>query len=95
MVSPSDVHQNAVVGGHLPDHGSMAPQLPASHWRGRRWRRSSTEQTAGLDPRNRNDLWSVIEQLVADGSTLLLTTPYSEEADRHADQVAGCARGFP
>jgi ABC-2 type transport system ATP-binding protein len=46
------------------------------------------EPTTGLDPRSRNDLWSVIEQLVADGSTLLLTTQYLEEADRLADQIA-------
>jgi len=46
------------------------------------------EPTTGLDPRSRNDLWSVIEQLVADGSTLLLTTQYLEEADRLADRVA-------
>jgi ABC-type multidrug transport system ATPase subunit len=43
------------------------------------------EPTTGLDPRSRNDLWSVIEQLVAGGSTLLLTTQYLEEADRLAD----------
>jgi ABC-2 type transport system ATP-binding protein len=46
------------------------------------------EPTTGLDPRSRNDLWSVIEQLVADGSTLLLTTQYLEEADRLADRIA-------
>ena len=46
------------------------------------------EPTAGLDPRSRNDLWEVIEQLVADGTTLLLTTQYLEEADRLADRVA-------
>jgi ABC-2 type transport system ATP-binding protein len=46
------------------------------------------EPTTGLDPRSRNDLWSVIEQLVAGGSTLLLTTQYLEEADRLADRIA-------
>jgi ABC-2 type transport system ATP-binding protein len=46
------------------------------------------EPTTGLDPRSRNDLWSVIEQLVAQGSTLLLTTQYLEEADRLADRIA-------
>jgi ABC-2 type transport system ATP-binding protein len=46
------------------------------------------EPTTGLDPSGRNDLWGVIEQLVADGTTLLLTTQYLEEADRLADRIA-------
>jgi ABC-2 type transport system ATP-binding protein len=46
------------------------------------------EPTTGLDPRSRNDLWLVIEELVAEGSTLLLTTQYLEEADRLADRIA-------
>jgi ABC-2 type transport system ATP-binding protein len=46
------------------------------------------EPTTGLDPASRNDLWAVIEGLVADGTTLLLTTQYLEEADRLADQIA-------
>jgi ABC-2 type transport system ATP-binding protein len=46
------------------------------------------EPTAGLDPRGRRDLWDVIDQLVADGVTLLLTTQYLEEADRLADRIA-------
>ncbi len=45
------------------------------------------EPTTGLDPRSRIDLWSVIAGLVADGTTLLLTTQYLEEADRLADQI--------
>src|SRR4051812_5653123 len=45
------------------------------------------EPTTGLDPRSRNDLWKVIEELVADGTTLLLTTQYLEEADRLADCI--------
>jgi ABC-2 type transport system ATP-binding protein len=45
------------------------------------------EPTTGLDPRSRNDLWSVIGELVADGTTLLLTTQYLEEADRLADRI--------
>jgi ABC-2 type transport system ATP-binding protein len=45
------------------------------------------EPTTGLDPRSRIDLWAVIEQLVAGGTTLLLTTQYLEEADRLADQI--------
>jgi daunorubicin resistance ABC transporter ATP-binding subunit len=46
------------------------------------------EPTTGLDPQGRNDLWAVIEELVADGATLLLTTQYLEEADRLADRIA-------
>src|SRR5690606_25926675 len=46
------------------------------------------EPTTGLDPASRNDLWQVIEELVADGTTLLLTTQYLEEADRLADRIA-------
>src|SRR5256885_3803717 len=46
------------------------------------------EPTTGLDPRGRLDLWGVIEELVSDGATLLLTTQYLEEADRLADRIA-------
>jgi ABC-2 type transport system ATP-binding protein len=46
------------------------------------------EPTTGLDPSGRQDLWEVIAQLVADGTTLLLTTQYLEEADRLADRIA-------
>ena len=46
------------------------------------------EPTTGLDPRGRLDMWNVIAELVASGSTLLLTTQYLEEADRLADQIA-------
>ncbi|MBA2739265.1 MAG: ATP-binding cassette domain-containing protein [Nocardioidaceae bacterium] len=46
------------------------------------------EPTTGLDPRSRTDLWEVIEELVGDGTTLLLTTQYLEEADRLADRIA-------
>jgi len=46
------------------------------------------EPTTGLDPRSRIGLWEVIEALVADGTTLLLTTQYLEEADRLADRIA-------
>jgi daunorubicin resistance ABC transporter ATP-binding subunit len=45
------------------------------------------EPTTGLDPRSRTDLWRVIAELVADGTTLLLTTQYLEEADRLADRI--------
>ncbi|MFN2609147.1 MAG: ATP-binding cassette domain-containing protein [Acidimicrobiales bacterium] len=46
------------------------------------------EPTTGLDPRSRIGLWEVIEQLVTDGTTLLLTTQYLEEADRLAHAIA-------
>jgi ABC-2 type transport system ATP-binding protein len=46
------------------------------------------EPTTGLDPRSRTSLWGVIDDLVAEGTTLLLTTQYLEEADRLADRIA-------
>ncbi|HUS61855.1 MAG TPA: ATP-binding cassette domain-containing protein [Acidimicrobiales bacterium] len=46
------------------------------------------EPTTGLDPASRQELWSVIQELVSEGSTLLLTTQYLEEADRLADRIA-------
>jgi ABC-2 type transport system ATP-binding protein len=46
------------------------------------------EPTTGLDPRSRLDLWGTIEDLVADGTTVLLTTQYLDEADRLADHIA-------
>jgi ABC-2 type transport system ATP-binding protein len=45
------------------------------------------EPTTGLDPRSRIDLWRVIRELVADGTTVLLTTQYLEEADELADRI--------
>jgi ABC-2 type transport system ATP-binding protein len=45
------------------------------------------EPTTGLDPQGRTDLWRVIEELVAEGTTVLLTTQYLEEADRLADNI--------
>ena len=46
------------------------------------------EPTTGLDPRNRQQLWEVIKQLVSGGTTLLLTTQYLEEADHLAHDIA-------
>ena len=46
------------------------------------------EPTTGLDPRGRQDMWSIIKELVSDGTTLLLTTQYLEEADQLADEIA-------
>jgi ABC-2 type transport system ATP-binding protein len=45
------------------------------------------EPTTGLDPRARNELWAVLDRLVAGGATILLTTQYLEEADRLADDI--------
>jgi ABC-2 type transport system ATP-binding protein len=45
------------------------------------------EPTTGLDPRARNDLWDVLDRLVEEGATLLLTTQYLEEADRLAGEI--------
>ncbi|HSL10512.1 MAG TPA: ATP-binding cassette domain-containing protein [Actinomycetota bacterium] len=46
------------------------------------------EPTTGLDPRSRMDVWAFIRELQADGTTLLLTTQYLEEADQLADRIA-------
>jgi ABC-2 type transport system ATP-binding protein len=46
------------------------------------------EPTVGLDPRSRLALWGTIEELVAEGTTVLLTTQYLEEADRLATRIA-------
>ncbi|THV30605.1 ATP-binding cassette domain-containing protein [Glycomyces paridis] len=46
------------------------------------------EPTTGLDPQSRNGLWQVVRELVAAGTTVLLTTQYLEEADQLADSIA-------
>lgn len=46
------------------------------------------EPTTGLDPRSRIAMWDVIERLMNEGTTILLTTQYLEEADRLADKIA-------
>ncbi|MGC5628229.1 ATP-binding cassette domain-containing protein [Georgenia sp. Z1344] len=46
------------------------------------------EPTTGLDPRSRADLWTVVRELSASGTTILLTTQYLEEADQLADRIA-------
>ncbi len=51
------------------------------------------EPTTGLDPRTRGQMWDTIRSLVADGSTVLLTTQYLDEADQLADRVAVIDRG--
>ncbi|WP_188780085.1 ATP-binding cassette domain-containing protein [Marmoricola endophyticus] len=51
------------------------------------------EPTTGLDPRSRLAMWEFIEDLVTDGTTILLTTQYLDEADRLADTIAVIDRG--
>ncbi|RXZ02725.1 ATP-binding cassette domain-containing protein [Fictibacillus sp. S7] len=46
------------------------------------------EPTTGLDPRTRNQMWDTIRRLVKEGSTVLLTTQYLQEADELADRIA-------
>jgi len=46
------------------------------------------EPTTGLDPRGRLDTWDVVSRMVSEGTTVLLTTQYLEEADRLADNIA-------
>jgi ABC-2 type transport system ATP-binding protein len=52
------------------------------------------EPTTGLDPRSRSDLWQFLAELVREGTTLLLTTQYLEEADRLADRIAVIDHGL-
>jgi ABC-2 type transport system ATP-binding protein len=51
------------------------------------------EPTTGIDPRSRMELWELIEDLVASGTTVLLTTQYLDEADRLADRIGVIDRG--
>jgi ABC-2 type transport system ATP-binding protein len=51
------------------------------------------EPTTGLDPRSRNQVWDLIRAVAAQGTTVLLTTQYLEEADRLADRLAVIDRG--
>jgi oleandomycin transport system ATP-binding protein len=51
------------------------------------------EPTTGLDPQSRNEVWTMIRELVADGTTVLLTTQYLEEADQLAHDIAVIDRG--
>ncbi|SMC89374.1 daunorubicin resistance protein DrrA family ABC transporter ATP-binding protein [Lentzea albidocapillata] len=45
------------------------------------------EPTTGLDPRNRGEVWREVKRVVAEGTTVLLTTQYLDEADQLADQI--------
>jgi ABC transporter DrrB family efflux protein len=46
------------------------------------------EPTTGLDPRSRNEIWTIVRELVGQGTTIMLTTQYLEEADQLADRIA-------
>ena len=51
------------------------------------------EPTTGLDPRTREQMWDVIREMIAKGTTVLLTTQYLEEADQLADHIALIDKG--
>ncbi|NEB78805.1 ATP-binding cassette domain-containing protein [Streptomyces sp. SID14478] len=51
------------------------------------------EPTTGLDPRGRAEVWDAVRSLVGDGTTVLLTTQYLEEADQLADRISVVDRG--
>ncbi len=51
------------------------------------------EPTTGLDPRSRGQVWDIVRDLVAGGTTVLLTTQYLDEADQLADRIAVIDRG--
>ncbi len=51
------------------------------------------EPTTGLDPRTRNQMWNTIRRLVKEGTTVVLTTQYLDEADQLADRIAVIDRG--
>jgi ABC-2 type transport system ATP-binding protein len=51
------------------------------------------EPTTGLDPRSRIEVWAIVEALVAEGTTVLLTTQHLDEADQLADRIALIDRG--
>ncbi|MDQ2583946.1 ATP-binding cassette domain-containing protein [Saccharothrix yanglingensis] len=51
------------------------------------------EPTTGLDPRSRRTMWGIVRELVAEGTTVFLTTQYLEEADQLADRVAVLDQG--
>ncbi|NJC74310.1 ATP-binding cassette domain-containing protein [Planosporangium thailandense] len=51
------------------------------------------EPTTGLDPRSRNEVWAIIRVMAAEGTTVLLTTQYLDEADQLADRIAVIDRG--
>jgi ABC transporter DrrB family efflux protein len=52
------------------------------------------EPTTGLDPRSRNEIWEIVRDLRREGTTILLTTQYLEEADQLADEIAVIDHGL-
>jgi ABC-2 type transport system ATP-binding protein len=95
--------------GELLDHFGLAEAAdrPASTYSGGMRRRLDLaaslvrrpevlfldEPTTGLDPASRNQIWDAVRELTADGTTVLLTTQYLEEADQLADEIALMDRG--
>ena len=72
-----------------PTRGACAAaSTSARAWSGRPQVLFLDEPTTGLDPKGRLEMWDVIRELVSDGTTLLLTTQYLEEADNLADTIA-------
>ena len=53
------------------------------------------EPTTGLDPRSRGDLWEMLRALVRNGTTIILTTQYLDEADQLADDIVVLDHGAP
>jgi ABC-2 type transport system ATP-binding protein len=51
------------------------------------------EPTTGLDPRGRTEVWATVRQVVAEGTTVLLTTQYLDEADQLADRITVMGAG--
>jgi ABC transporter DrrB family efflux protein len=51
------------------------------------------EPTTGLDPRSRNEIWAIVRELVREGTTIMLTTQYLEEADQLAERIAVIDQG--
>jgi ABC-2 type transport system ATP-binding protein len=69
------------------DLGDAGGRRVATYSGGMRRRLDLAEPTTGLDPRSRLDVWTAVQELAADGTTVLLTTQYLEEADRLADRI--------
>src|SRR6266581_2951447 len=105
-LSRKDAHRRA---GELLDRFDLAPAAgrPARTYSGGMRRRLDIasslltrprvlfldEPTTGLDPRSRNEIWAIVRELRREGTTLLLTTQYLEEADQLADRIAVIDRG--
>src|SRR5215813_9052217 len=80
-----------------PAAWTASPSTYTPPWKYKTTRRASIPSmvisAVGLDPRSRNEIWAVVRELRAQGTTLLLTTQYLEEADQLADRIAVIDRG--